>query len=103
MSLSVRKLIVLSFVGLVFLLANALVVAGWLAERGLVDFAVQMREEFLTGTAITIIVVLLILLVPARPAVARLVRRCLVCNHVVLGGSYCSECGSRDPLAKVVR
>ena len=96
MSLSVRKLVVLSVVGLVFLLANALIVAGWLAEHGLVDFAVQTRNEFLTGTAITIIVALLILLVPARPAVARLVRRCPVCDHVMLsGGGYCSECGSR--------
>jgi hypothetical protein len=44
------------------------VVLIWLAEHGLVDFAVQLREEFLTGTAITIIVALLVLLVPARSA-----------------------------------
>ena len=96
MSLSIRKLIVLSAVGVVFLLANALVVAGWLAEHGLVDFAVRLRREFLTGTAITIVVALLILLVPARSAASMLARRCPVCDHILLGGgSYCSECGSK--------
>ena len=96
MTLGRRKLAVLVAAGLVFLLANALVVADWLAEHGVVDWAVNVRREFLTGTAITLIVVLLILLVPARREGISLVRRCSVCGHMLLGsGEYCSECGSR--------
>ena len=96
MTLGRRKLAVLVAAGLVFLLANALVVASWLADHGVVDWAVNVRKEFLTGTAITIIVVLLILLVPARREGRWLIRRCPVCDHVLLGDStYCSECGSQ--------
>ena len=82
MTLSTRKLIVLASVVAVFLLANVWLVVNWLAERGAIDFAKHIRGEYLTGTAITIIVVLLILLVsPGRErAVAR--RRCPVCDHV---------------------
>ena len=96
MTLGGRKLAVLVAVGLVFILANALVVASWLNEHGVISFARHISREFLTGTAITIIVVLLILLVPARPPGGSLLRRCPVCDKVLLdGGSYCSECGSR--------
>ena len=96
MTLGRRKLAVLVVVGLVFILANALVVASWLAEHGVIDFAGHIRREFLTGTAITIILVLLILLIPARQAGAAVVRRCPVCDKALLArGSYCSECGSR--------
>ena len=64
MTLGIRKLIVVSLVGAVVLFANFLLVAHWLREKGVIDLAQHVRREFLTGTAITIIVVLLILLVP---------------------------------------
>ena len=55
MTLGIRKVIVLGLVTGVFLTANALLVAGWLAEKGVIDFAKNIRAEYLTGTAITII------------------------------------------------
>ena len=63
MTLGIRKLVVLGLITGVFLLANVMFVAHWLTEMGIVDWAVKIRKEFLTGTAITIIVVLLILIV----------------------------------------
>jgi hypothetical protein len=96
MSLTIRKAVVLGLIGSVLLLGNILFVANWLSEKGVVDWARGIRAEYLTGTAVTIIMVLLILLV--SPAVKRggFVRRCPVCDHVLVGrGGYCSECGSR--------
>ncbi len=99
MTLGIRKLIVLGLVVGVFLVANAVIVVSWLEEEGALDFAGHIRAEYLTGTAITIIVVLLILLVkPRREAASRagLVSRCPVCDHVLLGRkNYCGECGSK--------
>ncbi len=69
MTLGIRKLIVVGLAGAVFLIANFLLVASWLQERGVIDWAQGVRQEYLTGTAITIIMVLLILLV--RPSVDR--------------------------------
>ena len=94
MTLRIRKAIVLGLIGSILLLGNVLLVANWLSEHGIVDWARGIRAEYLTGTAITIIVVLLILLV--SPKAGALVRRCPVCDHVLLSkGSYCSECGSK--------
>jgi hypothetical protein len=63
MSLGIRKIIVLSIIGFVFLAGNILVVANWIAESGVEEKANWVRQEFLTGTAIAVIVALLILLV----------------------------------------
>jgi hypothetical protein len=95
MSLSTRKFIVLCCVGVIFLVANIWLVANWLQEKGAIEFAKHIKTEYLTGTAITIIIVLVILLV--KPGGGRgLVRRCPVCDHVLVGrSSYCGECGSR--------
>ena len=102
-SLGIRKLVVISLVGGIFLLGNIWLVVSWLDEKGVVDGARYIRKEFLTGTAITIAVILLILLVnPNRLATGReaagrvnLIRRCPVCDHRVVGNkSYCSDCGS---------
>lgn len=94
MSLTIRKVIVLGSIGSILLLGNILLVANWLAERGVVDWARSIRAEYLTGTAVTIIVVLLILLV--SPKAGAPVRRCPVCDHVLTGRSgYCGECGSK--------
>ena len=98
-SLGIRKFVVLSLVGGIFLLGNIWLVVNWLNDKGVVDGARYVRKEFLTGTAISIIVVLLILLVkPGREAAGRfgLIRRCPVCDHRLLGkGQYCCECGSK--------
>ena len=96
MSLTIRKVIVLGLIGSILLLGNILLVANWLAEHGLADWARGIRSEYLTGTAITIIVVLLILLVSPAAKAGRLIRRCPVCDHALLSrGNYCGECGSK--------
>jgi len=96
MTLTIRKIIVLGLIGLVLLIGNVLFVANWLADKGMVDLAKNIRAEYLTGSAITIIAALLILLVSPRGKTDGLVRRCPVCDHVLLTrGSYCSECGSK--------
>ncbi len=96
MSLTIRKIIVLGLIGTVLLIGNVLFVANWLANKGVVDWAKNIRGEYLTGTAITIIAVLLILLVSPKVKTGGLVRRCPVCDHMLLTrGSYCTECGSK--------
>jgi hypothetical protein len=96
MTLGIRKLIVASLVGSVFLLANFLWVTSWLQDKGVIDWANSIRRDYLTGTAITIIVVLLVLLVGGRGGGRRLLRRCPVCDHRLLGsGTYCNDCGSK--------
>ena len=99
MTLGIRKLIVVSLVAVLILLPNYLLLARWLLEKGVIDLAQHVRREFLTGTAITIIVVLLILLVRPGYSAARAwvgIRRCRVCDHVVReDGNYCAECGSK--------
>lgn len=58
------------------------------------DWARGIRAEYLTGTAVTVIVVLLVLLV--SPKAGALVRKCPVCDHVLVSrGKYCGECGSK--------
>ena len=96
MTLSARKLMVIGLVGMVLLMANIMVVAHWLDENGIVEGAAHFRDEFLTGSAITIIVVLLILLVNPTGHAQAVTRNCPVCDHTLRGtGQYCSECGSR--------
>jgi len=96
MTLRIRKATVLGLIGSILLLGNILFVANWLSEYGVVDWARNIRSEYLTGTAITIVAVLLVLLVSPRARSAGLLRRCPVCDHVLVGrGGYCSECGSR--------
>ena len=96
MSLGIRKLVVLVSVGSVFLLANLWFVANWLDEHGVVSWARHIRAEYITGTAITIIIALMILLVGGRSSSIGLFRRCPVCDHRLMGrGAYCSDCGSK--------
>lgn len=99
MTLGIRKFVVILLVGGIFMLGNIWLVVNWLDEKGAIDGARYVRKEYLTGTAITIIIVLLILLVkPGREAVGRfsLIRRCPVCDHTLLGrAKYCGECGSK--------
>jgi rRNA maturation endonuclease Nob1 len=99
MSLTIRKIIVLGLIGMIFLVANILVVANWLAQKGLAEKANWLREEFLTGTAIAVIIALLVLLVNPRKASGRAIsftQRCPVCDKRLVGNvNYCSECGSK--------
>jgi len=99
MTVGIRKLIVVGLVGAVVLFANFLLLARWLEEKGVIDLAQHVRREFLTGTAITIIVVLMILLVGPSRGPARgwpMTRRCPVCDHAVREDArYCGDCGSR--------
>jgi len=94
MSLTMRKLVVIGAVLGIVLLGNIILVANWLAEQGIVDVARYIRAEFLTGTAITITIILLVLL--ASPVKQAWTRHCPVCDHRLFGkGRYCSECGSK--------
>jgi hypothetical protein len=98
MSLGTRKLIVICVIGCVFLAANVIVIATWLDEQGIPGKADWIRKEFLTGTAITIILALLVLLVQPREAGrgAGWGKRCPVCDHRLNGQVYyCGECGSK--------
>ena len=99
MTLTMRKIIVLGLIGIIFLMANILVVANWLAEKGLTEKANWLREEFLTGTAIAVIFTLLVLLVSPKNNTGRAIgftRRCPVCDKRLVGNvNYCSECGSK--------
>jgi len=87
MSLTSRKLIVLSLIGGVFLAGNILVIAQWLADRGIPETANWIRQEFLTGTAIALIVTLLLLIVGPGRSSGRGVtlRRCPVCDRRLTG------------------
>ena len=98
MSLTSRKLIVLSLIGGVFLAGNILVIAQWLADRGVAETATFIQTHFLTGTALTVILALLILLVnPNRQTKANIhARTCPVCDaRLSTEGPYCAACGSR--------
>lgn len=97
MTLTSRKIIIILLIGAIFLLGNILVVANWIANTGISEKANWVKENFLTGTAITIILTLLILLTSSKSSqVFGLVRRCPVCDHRLIGrGNYCSECGSK--------
>jgi hypothetical protein len=99
MSLTVRKIVVLGLIGIIFLIANILVVANWVSDAGIADKAGWVRREFLTGTAVAVILVLLILLVSPKNAAGKAIgfaRRCPVCDKRLIGNvNYCGECGSK--------
>jgi len=100
MTLGLRKIILLGLIGCIFLMANVVVVANWLADSGVSQFAQTVRNNYLTGTAVTIILTLLILLVGPKKTdsgnIMSFVRRCPVCDHRLIGkANYCSDCGSK--------
>ncbi|MCY2953122.1 MAG: hypothetical protein NTU53_14255 [Planctomycetota bacterium] len=93
MSLGKRKIMVAIWITVVLVIANVWGIASWLDKAGVVDFARYMRREYLTGTAITISVVLLLLLLP--PA-GQLINRCRMCQRMLFGpAKYCGRCGCR--------
>ncbi len=77
-------------------LEDVLLIANWLAEKGVPEKANWLRENFLTGTAITVIIALLILLVsPGRSRIG-IGRSYPVCDKRLFGNpNYCAECGSK--------
>ena len=98
MTLGVRKIIVIGLIGAIFLAGNVLLVANWLAEKGVTEKATWLLENFLTGTAIAVIVALLILLVNPKSSGRSIdfLRRCPVCDHRLIGNpQYCIDCGSK--------
>ena len=95
MSIARRKLLITSVIVVVLAMANANVIVTWLWELGVVPLAQYIRSEYVTGTAIAVIVALLILL-PGHAVWATHVHRCPVCDTAMLRrGKYCAECGSR--------
>lgn len=82
-----------------FLAANILIVANWISDTGIAEKAGWVRREFLTGTAVAEILVLLILLISPKNAAGKAVgftRRCPVCDKILFGGpGYCSVCGGK--------
>ena len=95
MTLTFRKTLVLAIIASVFLIAHALVIAHWLDGVGAIKAAGYLREEFLTGTAITVILAMLVLITNAGVRRGRVQRSCPVCDHPHGHGAYCSQCGSR--------
>ena len=66
-------------IGTIFLMANILVVANWIAEPGIAEKAGWLRREFLTGTAIAVTLALLVLLVSPKSVTSKtigFIRRC---------------------------
>jgi hypothetical protein len=79
----------------VLLLANVGGILAWLQGIGLIPLAEHLRAECVTGTAIAVVVVLLILL-HSRAVWAICVRRRPVCDAIMLRRRKCCEdCGSR--------
>jgi hypothetical protein len=99
MTLGTRKIIVAGVVAAILILANFLLLARWLDHIGLIPWAQTVRDRYITGTAITIIVVLLVLVVPQTRVfiIGRAGQsRCRVCDGVLdRPGRYCPTCGSR--------
>lgn len=96
LTLGFRKLIVIGLIGLVLLTGNILLVAHWLQELGVVSWAGEFKQEYLSGTALTVITVLLILLASPRSQTSILSYRCPVCDHrIIAKKKYCPDCGSK--------
>ncbi|GMU26298.1 MAG: hypothetical protein AMXMBFR16_12030 [Candidatus Uhrbacteria bacterium] len=94
MTLAIRKVIVASAILVVLLQANMVALVCWLERAGVIAWVQHVREEFLTGTAITVVLALIVLLVP--PTVWLAIRKCHVCEALLIRrGKYCPVCGSR--------
>jgi hypothetical protein len=96
MTLRVRKRLVVGFLIGVVLLANATLVVQWLQHVGLIDLARWIRREYVTGTALAVIAVLLWLLSERDTRGVESRKLCRVCDRfIAVGGRYCPHCGSR--------
>lgn len=96
MSLGIRKIVIIGLIGAIFLTINVPLIANWLSEKGVPEKANWLRENFLTGTAITVIVALLILLVSPGKSRIGIGRSCPACDKRFLGNpNYCADYGSK--------
>ena len=94
MTLTARKWLVGSVVTAILVLAGVYSIVSWLDGLGLVRWAEAVRDEYLPGSTLTIVVALLVLV--GAPTGCFAIRRCRVCQRVALRpGRYCSACGSR--------
>ena len=92
-----RKLVVIMIVIGVMIVAGMPAITDALYRMGLIPLARSIRAEYLTGTALAIILALLILL-PSRWRVRVMLRphACSVCGERIRPQSrYCRACGSR--------
>jgi len=95
MTLGVRKRFVAGGILLLIGLANLGVFVSWLENQGVLAWARRVCDQYVTGTSVTVIAVLLILL-PSGTVIAICAQRCRVCDALLLRrGKYCGECGSR--------
>ena len=62
MTLNAKKLVVLLVIAVIFIEARIWDVAHWLDRVGIVEWARHVEHAYLTGTAITVIVVMVYLL-----------------------------------------
>jgi hypothetical protein len=75
--------------------ANLSMFVSWLETLGVLAWARRVSDQYLTGTSVTVIAALLILL-PSGTVIAICAQRCHVCDAMLLRrGKYCNECGSR--------
>ena len=100
MTLARRKTLVISALLAIIVLANLGNLARWLDRAGVIGWAQGLRHEYITGTALTIIAVLLVLILPQSRRIFIIGRgaqsRCRVCDGVLdRPGRYCPACGSR--------
>ncbi len=92
MSTTNRKFIVITSLLAILAVANINTIAAWLQREGLVNLAEQIRSEYLTGTALTVILVLLVVLV-SRTRQAKC--RCnACCQDSTTRDSCCPHCGA---------
>ena len=93
-----RKLIIITIVVGILAIAGLPAITTALCRLGVIPLARSIRAEYLTGTALAIIVTLLVLLPRTyRDTVARRTDQCPVCGQVLRRhcGRYCPTCGSR--------
>ena len=96
MTLRKRKLTIVIAVAAIIILANVWGIAALLDRAGVIRVADHIRREYLTGTAIAVIVVLLFLLKEPICMAAGWIKRCRVCQRLLMGSPrYCAKCGSR--------
>ena len=67
MTTVLRKLLVLGMVAMVLMLASIYEVVRWLTRLGVTDIAEHVADRYLTGTAVAVIVVMVLLLRSDRP------------------------------------
>ena len=92
-----RKLMVITIVIGILAIAGLPAITMALCRLGVIPLARSIRAEYLTGTAIAVIMALLILLPSTyRINFAQRTDQCPVCGQVLRRrGRYCPDCGSR--------